>query len=485
MSAGSSTNTGVCDSVEADTSERSNSGVIAQSVRKMSERSGRRAVIGKADARYWLQSGKLVADSRSRFLSCKIQVAGRRESFPLRTSNKTAAAAKAAQIFGDVVAHGWDAAIAKHKPAAGKPVRTGSVGELLEEVKATAGFRETTLATYSQCLRQIVAEIADIGDQAAKDSSERTILLSRFDYKAGGRAAWIAKVDAQPLALLTPEALQRWRLAYIGRAGGAPDAVRRARNSASSLIRNARSLFSAKALRYAGGKLPLPDPLPFAGMKLEKRGSTRYISKIDAATLVAKAREELSGAPFQIFCLGLLCGLRKREIDTLLWSQVDFVSGQVRIEATEHFHPKSEDSIGSIDLDPELLALLRAWKTNGKGEFVVQSTRRPRHNRSRTNYRCELHFEALYAWLRKQGVTARKPLHELRKELGAVLASSHGIFAAQSVLRHAQISTTAAYYADKKQRISAGLGGLLSTPTANVIAGGFTDSVATEQQATA
>ena len=92
------------------------------------------------------------------------------------------------------------------------------------------------------------------------------------------------------------------------------------------------------------------------------------------------------------------------------------------------------------------------------------------------NYRCTPHFDALYVWLRKQGVTARKPLHELRKELGALLAGSQGIFAAKSVLRHAQISTTAAYYTDKKRRITAGLGALLAPHSAAVIEGMFTNA---------
>jgi integrase len=81
-------------------------------------------------------------------------------------------------------------------------------------------------------------------------------------------------------------------------------------------------------------------------------------------------------------------------------------------------------------------------------------------------YRCKTSCAALYAWLRTKGITALKPLHELRKELGALLASSHGIYVAQRGLRHANISTTAKTYADKKGRISAGLGSLL---TSNII----------------
>jgi hypothetical protein len=121
-----------------------------------------------------------------------------------------------------------------------------------------------------------------------------------------------------------------------------------------------------------------------------------------------------------------------------------------------------------------MLALLRAWKANASGPFVIESARVPRHCASRTNYRCTKHFDALYQWLREHGVTARKPLHELRKELGALLATEHGIFAAQSVLRHAQISTTAAFYADKKRRITAGLGSYLAPMETNVVNGDFT-----------
>jgi len=434
--------------------------------------SGRR-IVGKGDSRYWMQAGKLIADPRCRgSYSCKIQVNGRRESFPLRTANKAAAAAKAARIYLDVVSLGWDEALVKHKPEHQKPEKTATIGARAEAVKATAGLRLSTFTTYLQSLRQIAAEIEDIGDQPLlddsgrpkKDRKGRVILRSRFDYKKGGREAWTAKVDALPLSRLDAASVQQWKLRYIDKAGAAPDARRRSENSAATLLRCARSLFSTKARKFAEKELKLPVPLPFSEVEMPKRGSTAYQSRIDAGKLIEAARADLQGEPFKIFALGLLCGLRKREIDLLTWAQVDFDKALIRIERTEFFTPKSEDSIGEVDLDSEFLALLRYWKAQTEGVFVIESTRPPRHEASRVNYRCELHFEALYIWLRKQGVTARKPLHELRKELGALLASRDGIFAAQSVLRHAQISTTAAYYTDKKRRITADLGRMLSIP---------------------
>lgn len=449
---------------------------------KVSDKNTKARVIGKTDTRYWKQPRKLIKDARSPFLICKVQCHGRRESFPLRTSNLDAAAAKAAAIFGDVSVLGWDAALVKHKPETPVRQKLSTIGGLISEVQSTAGFRNVTFATYARCLRQLVAEIGGIGDQPALDeqSNPKKDRRGRIKYlsrKHGvGNKAWLAKVDSLPLSTLSPAAIQKWKVAYIDAVGTAPDARRRAENTVASVLRNARSLFSDKALEYARDNLVLPTPLPFTGVQLPKKGNTTYQSKIDAADLIEAARRELQGETFKIFCLGLLCGLRKREIDLLTWAQVDFGKGVIRIERTEYFQPKSEDSSGEIDIDAELLALLQGWKARASGAFVIESNRKPKHETSRVNYRCEPHFETLYTWLRKQGITARKPLHELRKELGAILASAQGIFAAQSVLRHAQISTTAAYYTDKKKRITAGLGALLAAPATNVVEADFKDA---------
>jgi hypothetical protein len=71
-------------------------------------------------------------------------------------------------------------------------------------------------------------------------------------------------------------------------------------------------------------------------------------------------------------------------------------------------------------------------------------------------------FDKLNAWLRKHGVTARKPLHELRKELGALVTAEHGIYAASRVLRHSDVSTTARHYTDLKTRPVIDVGGWLN-----------------------
>jgi integrase len=79
------------------------------------------------------------------------------------------------------------------------------------------------------------------------------------------------------------------------------------------------------------------------------------------------------------------------------------------------------------------------------------------------NYRAQAVFERLAAWLRKHGVTAGKPIHELRKEFGSMVNRVHGLVAARDLLRHGDIHTTATYYIDSPRKATSGLGALLVT----------------------
>lgn len=113
-----------------------------------------------------------------------------------------------------------------------------------------------------------------------------------------------------------------------------------------------------------------------------------------------------------------------------------------------------------LSSSPFIIGSVVTW---GKGEKKCTRIRQPRSNAVRTYYRCEPVFARLNAWLRSKGITSNKPLHELRKEVGAIVATTHGIYAASRYLRHADITTTARHYADQKERINVGLGKLLDT----------------------
>ena len=77
-----------------------------------------------------------------------------------------------------------------------------------------------------------------------------------------------------------------------------------------------------------------------------------------------------------------------------------------------------------------------------QSEFVIKSKAAPMAAPHWNRYRCDGHFKALLVWLRAKGVTARNPLHTLRKEFGSLINQKFGIFAASAALRHSGIAIT-------------------------------------------
>lgn len=448
-------------------SKHPESEVNKKSVRKVSEeKTAKKTAIGKGDTRYWLQKGKLYADSRTRgAFCCKIQVNGRRESFPLRTANREAAATKAARIYLDVAALGWDTAIAKHKPEE-KRTKGALTGDLIREATALADVRPATLRSNLNAFRRIVASVAKI------DATK-----GRYARCGTGRSAWIAAIDAVPLAKITPAAVEGWKLAFVASHSAKDETkARAARNSANATLRSAKSLFSKRLLRFLAEKIELPSPLPFDGVKFFPRQSMRYVSTIDVQKIIAQAGAQLAtfdSEAFKAFILCLFAGLRRNEADKLRWSSVDLEAGMIRIEAHEDFAPKAETSLAEIPLEPEAVSILRGMRAKAsKAEYVLDGVP-PKINASWRAYRAEETFGRLGAWLKTQGITSRSPLHTLRKEAGSLICQKSGLFAASRFLRHADVAITAQHYAAQKDRVTVGLGSLLAVPANNVVKADF------------
>lgn len=381
-------------------------------------------------------------------------------AFSLGTGNKEAAALKARNIYGDLLSLGIEGTLAKHrakKPQKGTEI--AAIGEWIVEAQKVFDGKPATFGAYVRCLRSIAADIVAVEKQ--RHSRKRVLNFRR-------------KIDAVSLEVLTPEAVQSWRIRFVKRAGSTPALQRSARISANTFIRQARSLFAERIRRFIG--LNLPDPIPFAKAEFFPRESMRYQSKIDPATLLQTAQDKLSNSDpeaFKILILALGAGLRRGEIDRLLWKQIDFNIGLIRVEATEAGDLKSADSTGEVSIDETLNGLLHGFKARATTNYVIEATGEGETN-SRAwghSYRCTPIFERLNGWLRENGVDSPKPLHTLRKESGSIIATQSGIFAASKFLRHADIGVTAAFYADHKARVSVNMGSLLGASSQeNVIA---------------
>ena len=402
-------------------------------------------VYPKTDIRYW--RGKVVFQTpASKTYSVQLQHAGRRAYISLKTANKEEAAVLARKFYQALRANGWEAALAGLR---GDPIEKKvnvTIGEYLEAVKAKSLIHAKTVESYASSLRKIAADIAGI-------------------THGRPRSSWRQRVDAIKLDALTAQAIENWRADFIKRGSTNPFKEKSARVSENSTIGRARSLFGAEVISRVRDLVDLPNPIPFAGVKVQRVHVPHYRSNFNVESLLESAREELATTrpeQFKIFLLGAMAGLRRNEIDKLPWSSFRWDEGVIHIQTTEYFRPKSRASENDIPVDPELMEIFRGYHARAKGEFVIESESAPDNGKPFEHYRCRRDFVELIRWLRSKGVVSRTPLHTLRKEFGSQINARFGLVAAQRMLRHAQVAVTAAHYVEIKTRPVLGFGHLLT-----------------------
>lgn len=416
-----------------------------------------RGGVGKNSANYWkARIFKPVNDrgEASPHFSMKIQFKGKRVAFTLGTSNQEAAAAKAAGIYNDLLTLGIEGTLAKHRPTKSEDVST--LGAWIEGARKVFDKSPTTFDAYARAARHIAASIL----QVERDKK-------RFGRKGG---TFRQQADKTPVSMFTARAVQEWKIRYVkDRGGNNPARQRAARISCNSCLRMARSLFQEDIAKHLP---PLEmEERPFEKVDFYPRESMKYHSKIDPSILLGKARADLGEANpecFKILLLAIGAGLRRGEIDRLLWRQIDLDGGEIHVEVTEAGGLKSADSTGKVAIDETLCGLLRGFKAKAASQYVIEGGAGEGGSRAwGQRYRCQDTFDSLLAWLRKNGVEDRRALHTLRKEAGAIIATKSGIYSASKFLRHSDIKTTAQHYADNKERVSIDLGALL--PAEDVI----------------
>ncbi|HWC59566.1 MAG TPA: hypothetical protein VHC44_07710, partial [Verrucomicrobiae bacterium] len=368
---------------------------------------------------------------------------------------------KARKIWEYLMANGWEATLEKYSPTVTKAAFDPTVAEFLAEVERTAGLKARTFHRYAMYFRSIVAHIAGIKD---KDGS-------RYDYRTGGRAEWVAKVDAITLDAVTPEAAANWKADYLVRAGN--DALRQTKTARAfnAAFRSAKALFSSRIINADNFRVRVPkfktrdsqsgdrEIYWFENLAFEKCGSMKFSPPegLTYESLIVASKRELRENQPDAYLLLLLClcaGLRRAEADVLKWDQIHYgaASGDcfINIEANEFIQPK-HGSGGRVYVEPELLKELLTFKARAGSSFVVNSHlawKATIHFR----YRCQAHWAVLSAWLGKKGITDRKKIHTLRKMFGDAITKVQGIYAASAQLRHADVQITTKHYTDPHQR---------------------------------
>lgn len=446
------------------------------------ERDGQRSY-PKTHTHYWksrLEHRSYTRDGKTFEVaewSVRIHFKGVRRSFDLDTANKEEASGKARDIYVSLVAKGWSSTLAELTPQTMAPVDANganpTVGEFLAEVERTSNLKAKTFRRYAQYFRMLAAQIQGVKSDA-----------SRYDYCNGGLTRWREKVDAIPLATITPAAVADWKIAYLKRAGSDPRRKLEVNRSFNAALRHCKSLFSSHIINQPnfGVKIPrfkVPDGQRgereaywFETADFERAGSMKFHAPtgVTYETLVTNARNELrSNQPeaYKLFLLCLCAGLRRAEADVCLWTQLNSEDCSIRIESNEFIEPK-HGSAGTVYVDASLMKELLSFKGETQNGFVVNSTLKWKPT-SYGRYRCEPHWRALIDWLEDNGISARKKVHELRKLFGDAIVKRNGIFAGSAQLRHSTIQMTASHYTDPRQRAALPVGNLFSDEGTQIV----------------
>ncbi len=371
----------------------------------------------------------------------RIQAHGRRGWFDLEPDLE-GAVKKARKLKEYLKLNGWAATLREYKYSADHESVRLTVADYIDLVAKHGCLDDKTVAGYAAAFRRIVGAIEKVPGTGR----------SKF---SGGRkpSSWRKAVDLIDLNRITPAAVMEWRSTYMKGPGADSSRKVNAEHTVNTVIRNARSLFSRRVLRRLKVAIPdpnLPAPLPFEGVELlpERESDFHYSSAVNAACLIDAAKVELSGNCLIIFLLAICAGLRRNEIDKLLWEHVDLQEGTITVIRTEYNRLKSSSSAGRIKLSDDVFEILRQHhRTQGGGPFVLFSKTKPKPDSVHRHYRCNKDHSRLIAWLRRNGLqNVACPIHTLRKEFGSALAKSGGIFEASVGLRHSTIGVTRRHY---------------------------------------
>jgi integrase len=419
---------------------------------------------GKTHADYWASKVFLPAYTTggtkrsASVFSVKIQFMGRRESFSLNTAVKAEAAKKAKLIWASLLAVGWEKTLQEFKPqAVFTPPTFTTVGEYLSFLEEQQFYGPKTF--YNKVTKFYTALSSMLSVASNKE---------RFSPRNGGLKRWREKLEATRLDQLTPQLVEQWKNRYLARALNDHQQLTRTKHSFDSYLRTAKAMFGPRIRkRLKAFNVTLPEPIPFADAEFVSRGRStyRYRSRLDPHQLTALAIDELHGLrreQLKIFLLALHLGLRRAEIDKLLWRQFDFEHCQLQVESTEYSQLKTEGSESDIVLELELRDFFQAEFKAAKSIFVIDAKNQPRPKQVYAHYRAASEFSALCEWLRAHGVIAQKPVHTLRKEFGRLITEKMGLYAASLALRHTSMAVTSIYYADDTRPKHTGLGRLLS-----------------------
>ncbi|QEO61565.1 site-specific integrase [Bacillus altitudinis] len=263
-------------------------------------------------------------------------------------------------------------------------------------------------------------------------------------------------------------------------------------------ISNIHSVAKMVFRRARQQKIILDDPTEFAQLpkdiktveELENQSiEDKYFEKTELKTFLDTANRDFDHEYFTMFFLLAWTGMRVGELAALKWSDVDFENNSISITKTyfndkdntkefEILTPKTKGSIRVIDIEPEVISVLKKHKANQNavkiaikgdwfdGNFIFGRMKRTKYYGYPPFVKTiENRFNSV---LKKSGIQKKLTPHSLRHTHTSLLAEAgvdlHRIMAR---LGHTEDKTTRLVYlhitSDRKKEASKMFGDLMRT----------------------
>jgi hypothetical protein len=264
-----------------------------------------------------------------------------------------------------------------------------------------------------------------------------------------------------PISTLNPAMVMAWKTAILQETVNLPPLDRAAKlRTANSILAQARSLFSQHILPlYTNAGIHIPESAitaltktpPFQGA--QKRHYSPPSDIIIAKTFAALPELERTDPNAYIaIWLAIAFALRKSEIAAAKPDWFITITG----------HPDPSAPPGALAntlvfLKGDVLAkngqiledikcLEGSWQYLEPHVKAASAAGQPWLLRGTATERLEDTFRRISAWMRQQGWSTQKTIHEFRAWSGCQVAMQDGPFAARVHMRHAQFNTTDQFY---------------------------------------
>jgi len=335
----------------------------------------------------------------------------------LRTNSKPVAIERAKKVLDELERNDWVPAAKSTRPK-----RLATLGEILTTFRSSGA--QTLLSPRS--IRQYAGSLEELVETATGKA---------FD-------------ESTSSSILTEDLIRKY-MAACRQIDPATNSPRRPDHSIQSSITQARCVLQEN-FSDIYRDLNLPDLTGFRAKKRFKKNTESGFVPLDRQTVIdmeaaAQRLWEIREAVWIPYAMMSVLGLRNGEVEKARWSDFEErtvfdMKGQASRIRVFRVRADYEEAIsGEIEVPDDLWAKLTPYKDEATTEYVV-----PGKNKTERAQVCDRNINRFVERFIKG---REKVSYELRKWAGSIVATRHGIYAAQRFLRHKSVTTTERYYA--------------------------------------